>query len=930
MSYNKSGTFIYSPDVSVVIATKDGILDVSSDVIDFYVQRNINAVSTLMVTLSNSNRKYNRKINTMDRITVFLKRTKFVQVFTGYVTMAPIETLVPTPITLNAACTLRNLQVTYWDNTLIEYQSLLLNYMDGIASSSDQTLNDGGVAQVIVNLLYKVAGWDTSRIHIAPIPQKFLDFTASVYRDLSIQQADVSEDIAGQVGNALGASSIVAGKNVSVGHYTYGMTQTVKNSSAPNGGQGTKFTVSKAVALKTKKIDPNGKDYFPSRNSNNPVDIDLIKENIYYCSLPFSFMKMTDQNKISQAMSWIAHNKYGQGQTNGNGSYDGRLLILENTKHNRIVVLRATSVTQKVDNQGNLAIVNGKAVGDPDANYAQCHPGVVAYLNGDISDPTAWNSNTKVTADFSYINIAWANESQVQSVGPQKSFEKNLEKNALSLLGIDPNNSTNSSILTNAIDILVMNARMQLGATYTNNSTGAHTRETPNNPYTGTGGSFDCSGLTQWAYRQIGIHIGSNTWNQWGSGSNSDANTHGFWIDPHTRPQRGDLLFWSVPNDGGNPPQHVSLLSAGFNVNGIGSVIQAHGKKQKLDESTLKWSDIKGGKTLYKGTTDQVTYMGARRPITLHQSWGNTPRQNTSVVSTPSTTNTTTTNKNGTTVEDVDTNQVNNRSILSLTNAWNTPYLSPNWDVNATAIQGTPNAILLDNPLMQDLDQVVRTGLRSYMSAPNGDFVAWFPDYYGMYGMDPVIEISDVEIIDFQIYHNDDALVTHVGIIGDTTGIGQQVNLADLMTNNGIVSIQDTSTMQLLFGTLWSGNTTNETNAQKAIEFLNRYGIRIYQEQQNVIHSHALEYMYALQTFMYKWTQQFSSYIQLSFMPELYPGMRVVINIDNESGGQDRYEFYCEQVIHQGSRSSGYMTNAYLTAPKKNGKLLHYGIEFVS
>ena len=196
--------------------------------------------------------------------------------------------------------------------------------------------------------------------------------------------------------------------------------------------------------------------------------------------------------------------------------------------------------------------------------------------------------------------------------------------------------------------------------------------------------------------------------------------------------------------------------------------------------------------------------------------------------------------------------------------------------------------------------------------------------------MDPVLEISDIEIMDFQIYHNDDALVTHVAVIGDTAGIGQSVNIVDYMSTQGVVSIQDASTMQLLFGTLVNNASTDAQNAQIALNFLNRYGIRPLPQEVNVIHSHALEYFFALQTFMQQWANQFVSNVTFTFMPELYPGMRIVINIDNESGGQDQYQFYCTSVTHQGDRSAGFTTQATLTAPIKNGTVMHYGLDFVS
>ena len=94
-------------------------------------------------------------------------------------------------------------------------------------------------------------------------------------------------------------------------------------------------------------------------------------------------------------------------------------------------------------------------------------------------------------------------------------------------------------------------------------------------------------------------------------------------------------------------------------------------------------------------------------------------------------------------------------------------------------------------------------------------------------------------------------------------------------------------------------------------------------------HTHGLEYMMALWTFMNQWVQQFASNVSFTFLPELYPGMRVSIKIDNESGGTDSYQFYCTGVTHQGSRSSGFQTQATLTAPIKNGTIMHYGLDLL-
>ena len=139
--------------------------------------------------------------------------------------------------------------------------------------------------------------------------------------------------------------------------------------------------------------------------------------------------------------------------------------------------------------------------------------------------------------------------------------------------------------------------------------------------------------------------------------------------------------------------------------------------------------------------------MGARSPLTLHPSWTgaqlnnlmipNTSQDNITAPGTSTGTNASTSNNKPTTT---DPNSAEQRAIFNLAGAYNNLFGMPQYDLRASAMLGTPRAFLLDNPVMQDLTQIMNAGLRSYMSAPNGDFVAWFPDYYGIYGTDPVLD----------------------------------------------------------------------------------------------------------------------------------------------------------------------------------------------
>ena len=930
MATTSSDNFVYTPDISVIINSKSGVQEISSDIIDFSLQRQVNAISTFSCTIANPNFKYNfdgpNSIRTMDRITVFLKRTSYVQVFTGYVTYAPLVTLFPEPVTITAQCTLRILQVTYWDNTLIQFQRLLLNAMDTAASASSGFVQDGGVAQAVVNLLTEVCGWNPTAIHIQSIPQGFIDLTQSAYANM-INSNNLDANVFVDIANAVGAAGIASGVNVITGN-------TTSNSDAPNNG--TSFTAVKAKAFMTQQLPGANGPNKPGSNVNNPVDIGLINsttedtEGIYYCSLPFSYLstpKMPAKDK-SDAKSWIAHNRE-------KNKDDGRLV--EVTTLDRTVVLRATSVPQKP----MPAQIKGQAVYDPSVDYAQIHPSVVAYLNGKIGDPKNWSDTNDPGFVTKVVSISWADETKVK-VGVQPAFAQSTTNNDTTSTG-----GVDYGYISGTIYNVIQDARSQIGVPYVS---GARSQNK----------GFDCSGLMYWAYGKQGIKIGYDTYSQSGASTGDLKNTsgklwegtnaakYGQWIPNTVQPKPGDLLFWDFSaaegGDGKPTPQHVTLMTERFGdpdpgyvssgiigdtkrssapgKPGVGYTIGAPATGYAVNEGPIYWSHMAGGKD-----TGYGTYIGARRPISLSPQAGIDAGSNPSDITT--------------TTQSTNPGNPATRSINALTDAYSNLLQVPAFDPRASVLVGTPRAFLLDNPVMADLTQIMGAGMRMYMSAPNGDFVAWFPDYYGVYGTDPVLEISPVEIINFNVYHNDDQLTTHVGVVGDTTGIGQQVSQADFFTTNGLVSVQDTATMRLLFnnlpvagdnavdgGPLQTESTTQYINNLDVVDqFLNKYGLRPQVIQQSMIHSQIMEYFLALQTFMLDWVNQFASTVQTTFIPELYPGMRILVNIPNPKGSIDKYEFYVMSVTHQGSRSGGFTTQFDVTAPKKNGNMMNYDLK---
>jgi len=256
--------------------------------------------------------------------------------------------------------------------------------------------------------------------------------------------------------------------------------------------------------------------------------------------------------------------------------------------------------------------------------------------------------------------------------------------------------------------------------------------------------------------------------------------------------------------------------------------------------------------------------------------------------------------------------------------AFNIAFNGPQLDPTAMALFGTPRGFVTDEPIMGTIGNLATSTLRNFMSAPNGDFVCWFPDYFGMYGQMPTLNIYDIEIVDFSIYHDDTPIATHVAVAGDPYTLGAQTNLVQWMESNGIISVQMDEILQQLFNTDY--DTVKDLLGPGGSKFLNRYGMRPRIEAVPMIRSHVTEFMYAWRTFMMTWAAQYTTSVHFTFMPELYPGMRVRLADHN-------IELYVQGVTHNGSRSSGFSTSAQLTCPIIRGadgkiKMMHYGFPY--
>src|SRR4029077_16572927 len=97
------------------IARDNKQYDVSRDIVSVAVQRNENAISTLVFKLANKidpetgKLRYNQTFERMDRVICRMKRVTWKLVFSGYLDSVPHIQLYPGTVNFRASCTLKRI-----------------------------------------------------------------------------------------------------------------------------------------------------------------------------------------------------------------------------------------------------------------------------------------------------------------------------------------------------------------------------------------------------------------------------------------------------------------------------------------------------------------------------------------------------------------------------------------------------------------------------------------------------------------------------------------------------------------------------------------------------------------------------------------------------------------------------------------------------
>lgn len=239
--------------------------------------------------------------------------------------------------------------------------------------------------------------------------------------------------------------------------------------------------------------------------------------------------------------------------------------------------------------------------------------------------------------------------------------------------------------------------------------------------------------------------------------------------------------------------------------------------------------------------------------------------------------------------------------------------------VESQALKGQ-RSLMNDEPMLGLIEQLCQASLRRFQSMPNGNFYAFYPDYFGgLSAHTPYWEIHDIEILDGSINLNDQALATHVYVVGDNSGFYDGITEVDKIASAGVVTLFHAIAAEFVTGAKIDRNKLKEKSKKErqadaavakthALNFLKKYGARPFYEEAPMVKSAYYEMFLAFQKFCLLWSKQFLTQFELTYMPELFPGGLVALP---EHGLQ----LFVEEVTHEFDYENGFKTVASFSAP---------------
>jgi cell wall-associated NlpC family hydrolase len=845
-----TSVFVYSPDIYCYIATENnGVIDVSPDIIAAQVKRVENQASQASVSLNNSKGHYsfNGKsiIQPMDKIIIYLSKIQTVKVFSGYVDTVPFLDLYPTTCDIQATCTLKRLLYTYWDPGLTGSQ-IILDQTQYMGGGTTAT-GAGGTNSTSNSQTTTAATGTPAAGAVSGTAPAATGTTGAATTNTAAGSGKVSDS---------GLGAMLANLLVKVGGWPQDQ---VKIQDFPT--EFLKFS----IATQT---DPAA-----------------------YATAVAQLQKMLGIDPSLYASASGDSGALLQGQYSGNipqtpGNYGG--VNLNATQLHYADAIAGTGKAMNMTKQAvmialmtamqesNLGLAGMTVAVDHDSlGLFQQRPSVGAWGSAqDCMDPTI-SSQHFFQALMKVPGWATMDPGAAAQAVQHSAFPGAYSKwQAMATALVNA-----SSVGTSTPATPVSQGGTAPGSTVSNTTSGAGAPATGGTtqgaapadkaiafalaqvgkPYVwGAKGpdSFDCSGLTWASWHAAGKEIGSSTSTQIGAGTALPAD--------NAATQPGDLWFPSQHVD--SPGGHVCLVI------GPNTVCEAPQPGQNV----------------------HVTAMYS--PAYANRRIDPTPGQ-------PKGANDATPGSGGTGAGG------SGGSLPSFAyGLFNAMFMTDQfYDPDSDLLTGD-RALINDQQLMQMVQAICSASLRNFQSSPDGDFVAYYPDYFGIHNNATVMALYDIEMINVKVTRSDLPMATHVFALGDTTNgnFGGQYSAGILvaeLSTQGVVTIDDSDIFQMLLG------IDPKTNTDFSASYIyKRYGARPLTKQYPSISFQSLERFQAILLFMTQWAKQYETQVEVTFMPDLFPGMRIQL------AGHNLF-VYVSAVTHNIDRAHGFTTTLTIMAP---------------
>lgn len=817
---------IYSPGISVLIdSALHGIIDVSEDVENGDLSLNENSPHALRLTLTNARRKYDGVFAPNDRITVRLKRIRWMQVFTGYLDTVPYFSVYPGSVALSASCTMKVLKYFPWDARSVQAIELINQ-----RNREGDKGADGGMAALITTLLTEVGRWPSERIHIGGVPTEWRSKFQKVY-DAVQADYDATRD-------RLGANPIIAGQPIAgVTPGGGGFSSTTPGATATSADEKMTFTANDIdVILATIREVESGNNYTAINNGDGKGGI---------ASGAYQFVTGTWDNYRGYKDAYLAPPDVQDAKASEmvRAIMSSRGPVVVNVPYSWYypAVFRDPSLLDKIPaaNEGNKLTIRQYGLKWLSAyinKYQELRgqdPRYVGVNNGYIGTPYGATPNSGTIRYPIPDGMNQLKSAESAWGGYQNGYVPQ------SALRYSKNTGMMHPVAGQAWDELCVEAE----------KAGLDLR----------GSSYrDIAGQDK-LKDGMGVKIPGTSNHGWGLAIDVTV------LVPSQSgryPSSDNTKMYSTPE--------YQWLKQNAYLFGFGNPSwgqQGGSKPEAWHWEFLAFPNFKNG-GVPGGTTGYNPFADAQNLI-----------------------------------------PGGSGSLFAAINFWTMDI--KNADTESPILTGY-RALMNDVPLITVIEEMVGAAGRHYCAAPNGDFIAWFPDFWGEYGLAGRVDVELIELKDFTVSWSDDSLITHQFVEGSlepgAVGVAPTGIVSDVsnMLTRGIVTVD----MQNVLTALTNVASSEYPWLKDPAQFLDRFGARVRRDQVPTIAGGEQTFWYAVNQFTHAWASQFSCSVPMTFMPELFPGMLLRIPAYG-------VQFYVAAVSHRWdmSNESGFTTTAVVMAP---------------